>query len=58
MPRAGYQNMRLKILVELVVFTAAVICFVLKQVNPNGNAVWCLCALYCISHETTAAKPT
>lgn len=58
MPHAGYQNMRVTVLAGLGVFSAAVICFVLKQVNPCGNALQCLCALYCISHENTAAKPT
>lgn len=52
------QNVRVKVLAGLGVFSTAVICFVLKQVNPYGNALWCLCAPYCISHANTAAKPT
>lgn len=58
-PSPGHpQNVRVKVLAGLGVFSAAVICFVLKQVNPYGNALWCLCAPYCISHANTAAKPT
>lgn len=49
------QNMRVKALAGLGVFSAAVICFVLKQVNPHGSALRCLCALYCFtaSHVKT-----
>lgn len=58
MPQAGYQNVRVKVLAGLEVFSALVICFVLKQVNSYGNALQCLCALHCIQHESAAAKPT
>lgn len=33
-PRAGYQTVRVKVLAGLGVLSAAVICFVLRQVDP------------------------